>query len=303
MHVHGWDRCKVASILPFRKHPNTLFLFVLTPHLLPPLCTQLSPLPLSPLTTNCLGRTHIIGFLRNPPRDERYWFGGARSPPVARGGGRGSRHRARYPTAARTRDWSDPIPCPGLGSGCDRRSVGGASYEVGHAPRPFAGGVFVPPPSSEGKGEVAYAISHVGPLPHALVAPEVTVSTVSNVVYWRFVPVSPVLGGLGSYARPSPMSAASTLRFARPHGSTGSIFSPRDQTSLLLNGRARTCLWTRGRSARARGLRHPERHARPPYDLVLGAGVAHALQMPALVPKAIEPESSVGVSGGRRPPP
>ena len=40
------------------------------------------------------------------------------------------------------------------------------------------------PPSSEDKGEVASATSHVGPLPHALVAPEVTASTVSS-AYWR----------------------------------------------------------------------------------------------------------------------
>ena len=40
------------------------------------------------------------------------------------------------------------------------------------------------PPSSEDKGEVAPATSHVGPLPHALVAPEVTASTVSS-AYWR----------------------------------------------------------------------------------------------------------------------
>ena len=39
----------------------------------------------------------------------------------------------------------------------------------------------------------------------------------------------------------------------------------------------------------------------PHNDLVLGAGVAHALQMPTLVLKAIEPESSTGVSGGRAP--
>ena len=36
--------------------------------------------------------------------------------------------------------------------------------------------------SSEDKGKVAPATSHIGPLPHALVAPEVMVSTVSNAV-------------------------------------------------------------------------------------------------------------------------
>ena len=40
------------------------------------------------------------------------------------------------------------------------------------------------PPSSEDKGEVVPATSHIGPIPHVLVAPEVMASMVSS-AYWH----------------------------------------------------------------------------------------------------------------------
>jgi hypothetical protein len=44
MHMHGWDRCKVASTLCVQRLLNTLFLFILTHHLSNGVLCPLPPL-------------------------------------------------------------------------------------------------------------------------------------------------------------------------------------------------------------------------------------------------------------------
>ena len=69
-HAH-WDGSEVAHILPIWKHPSSLFLFILTPHLLSALDSAL-PSPPSPHHRLAWPATCPVVLLHDPPRDKHH---------------------------------------------------------------------------------------------------------------------------------------------------------------------------------------------------------------------------------------